>query len=293
MRACLLPLLCLLIASVPLRAEEAAPQRVVSLSWALTELLIELDAPPVGAADVEGYRQWVAEPAVPDSVADVGLRNEPNFERIAALAPDLILASDQQADLVPLLERIAPVFHVESFDSGQDNAAVSRQTFLQLADRLGRREAALARLDQLDARIRAAGERVDDHFGENVPFVLPIRLLTPTTLRLLGENSMAKAALDAMGLVHPAPGEATDWGFVQRRVEELATFEDVIVLQIGPFAQKHALEETSMWRFMPFVQEGRFAQTRRVWTFGGVFSLGYLADAFAEALLEIEPEDGQ
>jgi len=38
-----------------------------------------------------------------------GLRQEPNVERLATLAPDLILASDQQVDLQPVLERIAPV----------------------------------------------------------------------------------------------------------------------------------------------------------------------------------------
>ena len=177
-----------------------------------------------------------------------------------------------------------------SFDAAQDNAAASRRTFLELAARLGRSEAAAERLEQLDARIHAAGQRVSDHFGADVPPVLPIRLLTPTTLRLHGANSMAKAALDAMGLTHPDPGDPTQWGFVQRRVEELAEFDDAIVLQIGPFPQRDALEQTQMWRFMPFVRHERFAQTRRVWTFGGVFSLGYLADAFADALLGIAPE---
>ena len=191
---------------------------------------------------------------------------------------------------MPVLEGIAPVLHVEAFDAGQDNARTSRRTFAELSERLDRGDVAAQRLARLDLRLRAAGARVHDHFEGRVPPVLPIRLLTPTPFRLHGANSMAKAALDGMGLAHPAPGEPTEWGFVQRRVEDLARFEDVIVAQIEPFPQHDALQDTPMWQFMPFVQDGRFATTWAVWTFGGVFSLGYLAEAFADAIVQPDPK---
>lgn len=293
MRAFLLLSICLLMTAAPSRAAEQSPPRIVSLSWGLTELLIELGVPPIGVADVRGYEEWVGRPALPADAIDVGLRTEPNLERIAALSPDLILASDQQKDIVQMLERIAPVLHIDAFDAKQDNAATSRQSFLQIADHLGRREFALARLEQLAIDIRKAGKEVQDHFNGEVPPVLPIRLLTPTTLRVHGANSMAMATLLEMGIDHPMPGGPTDWGFVQRRVEELSLLNDAIVLQIGPFPQEEELRSTAMWRFMPFVRNERFAVTRRVWTFGGIFSLGYLAEAFAEALMTIEPETDQ
>lgn len=271
----------------------AHPERIVTLSWALTELVVELDVTPAGMADVEGYREWVRQPVLPDGIADVGLRNEPNLERISALAPDLILASDQQADLLPVLERIAPVAHFELFDKAQDNAATSRAVYLDLARALGREDLARDRLAKLDAGTRDAGDRVRAHFGGEVPPLVPIRLATLTSLRLHGANSMAKAALDAMGLVHAAPGDPTEWGFVQKRVEDLAGFERAIVLQIGPFAEKDKLYDTQMWQFMPFVKAGRYAEARPVWTFGGVFSLGYMAESFADALLRIDPGAAQ
>lgn len=269
---------------------DAPPERIVALSWALTELLVELGVTPVGVADVEGYRTWVVQPALSGEVADVGLRNEPNLERIAALKPDLILASDQQADLLPALERIAPVAHFESFSADQDNAAASRATYLALARMLGRDREAEARLADLDARLAAAGARARAHFGGDVPPVLPIRLLSLTHLRLHGANSMAAAALAAMDLDHAAPGAPTDWGFVQRPVEDLAQFDAALVLAIEPFPQRDQLFGTHLWQYMPFVRAGRFAEVRPVWTFGGVFSLGHLAEAFAEALLTIDPE---
>ncbi|NNU82143.1 iron-siderophore ABC transporter substrate-binding protein [Halovulum dunhuangense] len=271
-------------------ALDAPPERIVALSWALAELLVELDVTPVGVADVEGYGTWVVQPALPEGVADMGLRNEPNLEQIAAVAPDLILASDQQSDVVPMLERIAPVAHFESFTAEHDNAAASRETYLALARMLGKEAEAEARLADLDARIAAAGERVATHFGGDVPPVLPIRLLSPTNLRLHGANSMAAAALSQMGLDHAAPGEPTDWGFVQRPVEDLAEFDSELVLAIEPFPQRDELFGTQLWQFMPFVRTGRFAEVRPVWTFGGVFSLGYIAEAFAESLMTIDPE---
>lgn len=272
---------------------DTPPERIVTLSWALTELVVELDVTPAGMADVDGYREWVRQPVLPDGIADVGLRNEPNLERISALAPDLILASDQQADLLPVLERIAPVAHFDLFDKAQDNAATSREVYLDLARALGREDLARDRLAKLDARIRAAGDRVRAHFGGRVSAVVPIRLATLTSFRLHGANSMAKAALDGMGLVHAAPGAPTEWGFTQQRIEHLAGFERAIVLQIGPFPKRDKLYDTQMWQFMPFVRAGRYAEARPVWTFGGVFSLGYMAESFAEALLTIDPKAAQ
>ncbi|SEL04456.1 iron complex transport system substrate-binding protein [Roseovarius azorensis] len=272
------------------RAQDVPPDRIAVLSWALAELVLELDIAPVGVADMAGYRKWVRQPALPEGVTDLGLRQEPNIERLADLAPDLILASDQQADLVPVLERIAPVWVIQGFDTAQDNAAASRTAYLDLAHLMGRETLAKERLATLDARIAAAGARVWDHFGGAVPPILPIRLLTSESLRLHGANSMALAALEGMGLQHAAPGRPTEWGFVQKRVEELALFDEAIVLQIEPFPEKDALYATQMWQFMPFVRGGRYAEVRPVWTFGGVFSLGYLADAFAEALVSLDPE---
>jgi iron complex transport system substrate-binding protein len=271
-------------------ADDAPPMRIATLNWALAELVLELDMRPVGLADVAGYRKWVGQPDMPQGVADLGLRQEPNIERLADLAPDLILASDRQADLVPVLKRIAPVRVIRGFDAAQDNAAASRTAYLDLARDLDREDLARDRLAALDARIAAAGQRVRDHFGEDVPPILPIRLMTPESLRLHGANSMALAALRRMGLDHPAPGKPTDWGFVQKRIEDLAAYEHAIVLQIGPFADKDALAAKPIWQFMPFIRAGRYAETRPVWTFGGVFSLGYLADAFADALVTIDPE---
>ncbi|WP_415402144.1 iron-siderophore ABC transporter substrate-binding protein [Tateyamaria sp. SN3-11] len=269
---------------------DTPPERVIALSWSIAELLIKLDVDPVGITDMAGYRTWVVQPELPETAVEIGLRNEPNLERIAELDPDLIIISDEQDMLIPRLERIAPVAHFESFNAGQDNYAVSRDTYLRLGALWGKDDLAQERLDALDAQVKAAGERVAQHFADVPPPVAPIRLLTPTTARLHSTNSMAKAALDGMGLQHAAPGTSSDWGFRQLSVEDLAQFDAAIVLQIDPFAQPGDLFASPMWQFMPFVQAGHFAVSRPVWTFGSAFSVGYMADAFADALTTLDPK---
>ena len=46
----------------------------------------------IGVADPEGYATWVARPPIPPDVASVGLRQEPNLERIAELVREQLLA---------------------------------------------------------------------------------------------------------------------------------------------------------------------------------------------------------
>ncbi|SES38228.1 iron complex transport system substrate-binding protein [Tranquillimonas rosea] len=266
---------------------DAPPERIVALGWGLAELLVELDVAPAGVADPEGYATWVVEPELAADTVNVGLRNEPNLERIAELDPDLILAADQQTGLVPQLDRIAPTAYFKMFSADHDNAAKSREVYLALAGAFGVSGMAEQRLDALDARISKAGDRVRAAFDGPVPPVLPIRLLTPTSVRLHGENAMAVAALRGMGLTAADPGAPTQWGFRQARVEDLAAFEDAAVVHFDPFPQKDALFGSDIWQFMPFVRAGRFAVADPAWTFGGAFSLGRLADTMAAALTRI------
>lgn len=269
---------------------DAPPERVVALSWAMAEMLLGLEVTPVGVAETDGYATWVAAPPLPDGVADMGLRSEPNLEAIADAAPDLILASDQQQAGLDALGQIAPVMWFESFDAAQDNPAKARETFLTLGRLLDREAAARETLKEIDARTAAAGARVHAHFGGEVPPVVPVRLLTPAAVRVHGANSMATAALEGMGLTHADAGAPTDWGFTQRRVEDLSEYEDAIVLHIDPFPAGEELYDTPLWRFMPFVQADRFAVAEPVWTFGGALSVARLAEAFADALTELPVE---
>jgi ABC-type cobalamin/Fe3+-siderophores transport system ATPase subunit/ABC-type Fe3+-hydroxamate transport system substrate-binding protein len=265
------------------------PERVVALSWAMVEQLLELGITPVGVADADGYAVWVARPPIPEGVTSVGLRQEPNLERIAALRPDVILVSDDQIDLVPHLEKIAPVLHFDAFSADHDNLAASRRIYLELAKLFDRETAARTRLTRLDARLAALAEAVRRHFGDTGPKVTVVRFLDDARVLVHGDNAMPVFALEAIGLESGFPLPATRWGITNRKVQELG-FLDGIVLHIEPFDKAGTLFSSPLWKAMPFVRTGRFGALPPTWTYGGALSVEYLAEAITDALLKIKPQ---
>ncbi|MDD1200137.1 ABC transporter substrate-binding protein, partial [Klebsiella pneumoniae] len=90
------------------QAADVDPQRVVALEWLPAELLLALGVTPYGVADIPNYRLWVNEPALPDSVIDVGLRTEPNLELLTQMKPSFIVWSAGYGPSPEKLARIAP-----------------------------------------------------------------------------------------------------------------------------------------------------------------------------------------
>jgi ABC-type Fe3+-hydroxamate transport system substrate-binding protein len=268
---------------------EAPAKRVIALSWALAEMVLELGETPLAIADVEGYRTWVERPLLPEAVKDVGLRREPSLERIAELEPDLILASDDQLDLVPRLEEIAPVLYFDAFSEDHDNYAFARRAYLELAKALSKGDYAAQQLARLDEDLAGLRERLEAHFGSALPKVTPVQFMDEATVRVHAENSMAQYALEATGLEHGFPQPPSAWGFALKKVEDLAAIEEGFLLHIEPFPDADRLFGQPLWNFMPFVREGRFGAIRPTWTFGGPFSVGYLAEGITEALLKLQP----
>ncbi|WP_375260768.1 iron-siderophore ABC transporter substrate-binding protein [Palleronia sp.] len=269
---------------------DSPPESVAALSWALAEIATDLDLPLTGVADTEGYATWVAKPPLPEGVRDLGLRTEPNLEALSDLAPELILGSDQQIDMADRLGQIAPVVIRDQFSADHDNAETARQTYRDIAAAFGKSDLAAQRLSEIDAAMQAAGDRVREAWGGAVPPVLPVRLMTPTTLRIHGPNSMAAAAVEGMGLTPAAGGERTEWGFVTVPIEALADYEDAAIVRFDPFADKEALFASPLWQAIPAVAEGRFAVAEPAWTFSSVVSLEVLAQRIADALVDIAPE---
>ncbi|MEM7060369.1 MAG: iron-siderophore ABC transporter substrate-binding protein [Pseudomonadota bacterium] len=268
----------------------ASPKRVVALTWSLAEQVIELGVTPIGIADVDGYNQWVVQPTVPDGVANTGLRGAPNFERIAELRPDVILLGDRQEAFIPQLERIAPVLQFELFSDTHDNAAVARQTFQTLAKLFDREAEAKARLKALDAKLSELAASVAHAYHAAPPKVSIVRFAGPTAVRAYGGNSMPQAALDALAIDNAWPQPVSKWGFVTRPVTEMGSITDGYVFYIGPLEINEEVLASPLWQAMPIMKDERVDGIDPVWTYGGVFSIGYIAELIAAKLIEAAPE---
>lgn len=264
---------------------EAPPQRVIALSWSAAEQLLELNVTPVAVADPEGYRTWVVRPALPGAVIGVGLRREPDLERIAMLEPDLILASDDQIGFVSHLEKIAPVLHFDTFRADHDNQRAARAVFRDLGRLLDREEEAAAKLAALDARLNNLAQQVRDHYDGTPPKVTVVRFVDDARVVIYGANAMSTFALEALGLETGYPLPATAWGLTMRPVRDLGGIEEGVVLAKRPFGKAEALFGKPLWKAMPFVRAERFRALPPTWSYGGALSVGYLAEVIADALM--------
>ncbi|EKV32278.1 hypothetical protein C882_2355 [Caenispirillum salinarum AK4] len=269
---------------------QAPPERVVALSWSLTEQLLNLDVTPVGVADPEGYRHWVVRPALPEGVADLGLRQEPNLERIAELAPDAILISDDQRAFLEPLARIAPVLHFETFSADHDNLAASRETYQRLATLLDREGLAAERLAERDARLQELRERVRAHFDGDPPKVTVVRFLDEARLAVYGGNAMSTFALEALGLESGLPQPDSKWGFAMLTLRDLARLTEGVLLYIEPVPKGAEQFDKPLWKALPVVRAGNVEALPPTWSYGGVFSVVYFAEAITDALLRLDPQ---
>lgn len=261
---------------------EAPPERVVTLDWALTEQLLDLGVTPVGAPELALYRDWVGEPAVPEGVADVGLRTEPNLERIAALEPDVILASDLDPAQAQTLSRIAPTVVFGAWSADHDNIAAARDIFLRLAGLFEREATARERLDGMEGRLDEIAARIDELDLPDLATV--VRLNDETTVWINGDNSVPAYTLQRLGLTSEIDLPTTRWGVTQRPLADLAAVEDGVLLAIRPHMAGAAAMEGPLWQALPAVRAGRFAEVPRVWSYGGILSVERHAEVFLDAL---------
>ncbi len=265
------------------------PQRVVALDWDLLEQVLALDVMPVAAAEVAGYRQWVVNPPAPISIADVGSRAEPNLEKIASLTPDVILAASPQKDLLPLLSQIAPVIYLPNF-SPHDNAPQTAIAHFQtLGKLLGKESLAEQKLAELTALFTQLRTTIASHLPTSKD-VLVMRFATVNSIFLYTENSTTAYVMEQLGLGNPLSLSSRAWGIQLERINRLKEIERGYVLYVLPFPEQDKLKMSRLWQAFPFVKAGRVNAVRSVWNYGGAMSLGYMAQAITDSLLELNPQ---
>ncbi|WP_147917496.1 ABC transporter substrate-binding protein [Ruania zhangjianzhongii] len=144
---------------------DAEPTQVVTLGWGATEAALALGVAPVGieaqtyAVDEEGLLPWVAEELDAQGVAPTMIPatvEEPAYEDIDALEPDLILApySGITEDQYELLSEIAPTV------AYPDQAWTTpwRDVIDIVGQSLGLAEEAEALVSDLDGQLAEAAE---------------------------------------------------------------------------------------------------------------------------------------
>lgn len=255
---------------------------MVAIDWGLAATLLSLGVTPLGVAETRLYRTWVAEPALPPEVRDIGLRTAPNLELLATLKPDLIVMTRQSENARPLLRRIAPILTIDLFSDDRRPLDRALAAVRELGTAFGRQDAAAGLLDRFERAMADARQRIGS-FGRPV---LAIGFMDARHVRVYGRGSLFADVFDRIGLASAWRGPTNVWGFSLADIAELATYADarILVIEPTPPTASASLERPGLWRALPFVRAGQVTHIDPVWAFGDVTAAGRFAGLVAGAL---------
>ncbi len=244
---------------------------VASLDYGLASTLLSLGVTPAAVASRADWNRWVVEPAMPDSVADLGTTTEINLEVLVRLKPALILTTPFLASLKPLLEPIAPVAEFTIYASGREALPSSINVTRELARLVGRERQAEDFLRQADAAFADCRARISKLAAPPVGF---LTLLDERHARIYGGTGLYQGALERIGLTNAWQGETGYWGFQTLALEELiqlpAQTHLMVFEPLMPPDILRRLETNPLWSELPFVRTGRVSVLPGVLMFGMV-----------------------
>ncbi|GAA2953517.1 iron-siderophore ABC transporter substrate-binding protein [Glutamicibacter sp. BW77] len=275
-------------------------ERVVVLEWQEVEDALTLCVTPVGVASPDGYTTYVTAEQLPEGVASVGERGEPDLDSIYALDPDLIIVdafSDQDPVLTQLDKGDVPVLAVKGNDSSNPIGNM-KNVFSQVAEATGRTERATAVLNEFDAHLAEKKQEVAEVKMETTDFLffdgwvdgsnLTIRPYTDGALftELGKELGLTPAWSDDVNKSFGSGGVNKEYGLAQTDVEGLAGVGEANLFYSNDAGTGWTSELTSseIWKNLSAVKEGRTFQFPNIWGAGGPKSTSQAVDAFTDAL---------
>jgi iron complex transport system substrate-binding protein len=278
-------------AAWPGRAHATNATRPATLDWSILETLLAIGAPPVAATELVQFREVAVEPAVPDTVADLGLRGLPNFETLLLARPDIIFNSNFYASSEPRLARIAPVESFAIYVPGTPPLAAAEAMTRAIGARLGRTEAAEAFIARTHKDTAALRSRLRGGDGRAV---LPINLGDARHFRTFGTDSMFGAALEQLGLANAWSAPTSYSATAPVGLEALAGYDSAWIALIGPTPPeaREVLARSAFWHALPAVRAGRVLDLGPVNPFGALPAMARFARLLVDALLYAAKGDG-
>lgn len=256
--------------------------RVMTPDWGIAQVLIAIDAPLVAMGDVQTYPDWSSSPAIPDDVADLGLRFSPNPQMFANVDANLVLDSAFYAHIRPMYKHIR---HIEI--SAQIDDVATWQNYadevMQIGRAVAKEQQAAQYLSDSRRQLQKLGDAFENKYAINKISV--VQFANAQHLRLYTANSLLQMTANEMGLSLYAPKQGNQWGSIDISLHELAELpHDVCLIVIEPFSPmlQAQLSTNKLWQRMGFgMANGRcMAVLEPIWVFGSVPS----ALNFAHAL---------
>ncbi|AGT05246.1 ABC-type putative iron-siderophore transporter, substrate-binding lipoprotein [Corynebacterium glutamicum MB001] len=255
---------------------ESQPERVVALGWGDAEAALEFGVQPVGASDWlafggEGVGPWIEDSAYDEAPEIIGTM-EPEYEKIAALEPDLILDVRSSGDQ-ERYDKLSSIALTIGVPEGGDSYLTPRaEQVTMIATALGqaeRGEEVNAEYEQLTADIRAA------HPGWPEKTAAAVSATATSWGAYIKGSNRVDTLLDLGFQENPelAKQQPGDTGFSIKFSEETFGVVDsdlVVGFAIGMTPEEMA--EQVPWQMLTATRDGRsFVMPREI---SNAFSLG-------------------
>ncbi|GAA0460491.1 iron-siderophore ABC transporter substrate-binding protein [Streptomyces sp. NPDC046215] len=270
-------------------------KKVVGTEWNVVESLVSLGVDPAGVADVKGYKTWNTAAPLKNEPKDIGTRGEPSTDTIAAMAPDLIVATDDlKPAVVKQLRKVAPVLEVRAADAADPIGQMTKNLDL-IAKATGTTQQAEKLKKDFQAKLDGGKKALADagHAGAKYAFADGYVVSNQVSIRPFTGGSLIGAVNEKLGLKNAWTVEGDkSYGLGSTDVEGLTKLDDdVQFAYIGSDGDKNStpfagvLAKDSAWTSLPFVEKGNVHRLPDgIWMFGGPQSMGKYADSVVEAL---------
>lgn len=247
------------------------PQRVVIVQASALDTALSLGIEPVGSTywgGAGGVQDYLVD-EVPADMAVVGNDDEPDFEAIAALEPDLIIGDEAISDNLAMFEAIAPVAAYNSLDS--DGRSDWRHHLSAIAGFTSREDEASTVISDFDAMVA----ELDAEIATPGQAVIPLRVRADHVRHYLPASFVSAGVLQGLTQIE-LPGsqvesENGDWSVIPpERVSVLSDADVIIAFTESPEAYT-TLTAQSLWRALPAVQSDNVCVTENqtAWILAG------------------------
>ncbi|MEU9064146.1 iron-siderophore ABC transporter substrate-binding protein [Streptomyces sp. NPDC048430] len=266
--------------------------KVVATEWNVVEDLVTLGVAPVGVADVKGYTAWNTAAPLTGDPKDIGTRGEPSIDTVAALAPDLVVAtSDLAPAVVKQLRQVAPVLEVTSADAADQIGTMTEGLDL-IAKATGKEDRADVVKKDFEASLAEGRKALADAGlgGAEIASADGYVASNQVSVRAFTGGSLLGAVNERLGLKNAwtVKGDKS-YGLATTDVEGLTGLGDVqfsyIANDVDGDAFAGSLAKNAVWKSLPFVKDGNVHRLPDgVWMFGGPRSMEAYADSLVDAL---------
>lgn len=283
--------LALLAATGASRSASAAEMRVATVDWSVLETLLALGFPPVAAPELRQFREIAVEPAVPEAVADLGLRGTVNFELLLLSRPDLILSSSFYVASELRLRRIAPVESFSVYAPGRPPYEPAVAMTRAIGERLGIAAAAQRYIAETEAEFAALRARLEPLATRSV---IPVNLGDARHFRVFGDDSLFGEVLKRLGLANAWTDHTSYSAMAPIGLEALARVPEAHIALIPPvpLGAMETLARSAFWNALPNLREGRLLRMGPINPYGGLPAARRFARLLTEALIAAETARG-